>query len=235
MLHLYFGTDSVLIREKALATATTLAGEGARVTRIESPQYERGMLASLLGATSLFGEREVYVIDTPSADTDFYTEVVAHSAEMGESRNTFIIIEEALLAAERKKFEKYASVVVEEKKVAGVRFDVFKMAEALCNRDKKSLWVLLTEAKREGLSAEEIIGTLWWQLKSLRLAAVTNTAAEAEMKDYPYNKAKRAVAGFKPGELESLSLGLLQVYHDGHGGIRNIDEGLEEWVLKSLK
>ncbi len=232
MLHLYYGNDTAAVRARAFAAADTLGGEDVRMTRIESAQFERGMLANLLGATSLFGGSELYVLDTPSDDTDFYDEVVKNIAPMGESPNTFVIIEGALLAPQRKKFEKFASVLEETKRETAERFDVFRMAEALSKRDKKSLWVLLCDAKRAGLSAEEIIGTLWWQLKSLRLATSTNSASEAGMKDYPYNKAKRALSGFKAGELDKLSFDLLRVYHDGHGGIRDTDEGLEEWVLK---
>ena len=36
----------------------------------------------------------------------------------------------------------------------------------------------------------------------------------------------------KYGELETLSLQLLKLYHDGHAGKCDIDLALEEWVLK---
>lgn len=232
MLHVYYGNDSTTVRERAFAAVESLATEGVRVTRLESGQFERGMLANLLGAASLWGDPELYLIDTPSEDADFYAELVAHVAELGESNNTFVVMETTLLAPERKKFEKYASVLEESKRLVVERFDVFRMAEALSKRDKKSLWVLLQEAKQAGLAAEEIIGTLWWQLKTLRLAALTKSADEAGMKEFPYNKAKRALSGFKAGEIEKLSIDLLRVYHDGHGGVRDTDEGLEEWVLR---
>jgi hypothetical protein len=92
--------------------------------------------------------------------------------------------------------------------------------------------MLLQEALREGAQAEEIIGILWWQLKMLRLAAKTKTAAEAGVKDFPYNKAKRALAGFKSGEVDTLARSLLALYHDGHAGKRYINVALEEWVLR---
>jgi len=233
MLHLYYGNDTTTVRERAFAAADTLAEqENARITRIEVSDFAPGMLANLLGAASLWGEREIYVLDTPSEDAAFYAEVVNHAAAMGESANQFVIMEAAMLAPERKKFEKYTTTLEESKREAAERFDVFRMAEALSKRDKKSLWVLLQEAKRAGLSAEEIVGTLWWQLKTLRLAALTKSAEEAGMKSFPYDKAKRALSLFKPGELEVTSANLLRVYHDGHGGVRDIDEGLEEWVLR---
>lgn len=233
MLHLYYGNDTTTVRERAFAATDVLAEkENARITRIEVSDFAPGILANLLGATSLWGECEMYVLDTPSDDALFYAEVIENAAAMGESANQFVIMEGALLAPERKKFEKFTTNLEESKREAAARFDVFRMAEALSKRDKKSLWVLLQEAKRAGLAAEEIIGTLWWQLKSLRLAAVTNSADEAGMKSYPYDKAKRALSLFKPGELETTSANLLRVYHDGHGGVRDIDEGLEEWVLR---
>ena len=91
---------------------------------------------------------------------------------------------------------------------------------------------LLQEAKAAGQSAEEIIGVLWWQLKTLRLAAITNLASEAGLKDFPYNKAKRSLSHFKEGELGTLSLSLLSLYHEGPAGIVDIDEALEQWLLR---
>ncbi len=60
---------------------------------------------------------------------------------------------------------------------------------------------------------------------------MTDSAEVAGMKDYPYQKAQRSLSAFKPGELETLSHSLLRVYHDGHGGVRDIDAALELWVL----
>ena len=85
-----------------------------------------------------------------------------------------------MLAPEKKKFTKHAENIEEVKKTAAERFNVFGMAESLSKKDKRMLWVQLQEAYRAGLSAEEIIGTLWWQLKSLRLAKVTPSAASAQ-------------------------------------------------------
>jgi DNA polymerase III delta subunit len=233
MLSIYYGNDLVKARAGALkATDSLVEKQGARLNKIESEQYAPGMLSDMLGATSLFGGVEVYLIDTPSEDTDFYKAVIDVLKEMSESVNYFIVIENSLLAPERKKFEKHTADLFEFKREAKESFNVFAMADALSRRDKKSLWVLLQEAKRSGSSAEELIGTIWWQLKTLRLAGLTKNATEAGMKDFPYNKAKGALKNFKEGELEKMSGDLLKVYHEGHGGVKEIDLGLEEWVLR---
>lgn len=231
MLFVFYGNDTVGVRNKAHAFIHEYEQKGLTQQRIDSQNYVPGILADIAGATSLFGAETLYIIDTPSVTTDFYTDVIEHLEVLEQSGNTFVLIEEALLAPEKKKFAKYAETIEEIKKPAGERFNAFGMADSLAKKDKKMLWMQLQDAQQEGVSSEEIIGTLWWQVKSMRVAQQTTNATEAGMKDFPYNKAKRALSNFKDGELETLSHSLLSVYHDGHLGRKDIDLALEKWVL----
>ncbi len=231
MLHIYFGNDTVTVQEKAHDFVRAQKQKGATVVHIDADRYVPGLFADLAGATSLFGETHVYLLDNPSQKKEMYDDTLAHLALFAESAHMFVIIEEALLVAEKKKFAKYATVAKEYKKKDAERFNTFKMADALSQKNKKQLWLQLQQAKQAGVSPEEIIGTLWWQLKTLRLARQTASAKEAGMKDYPYTKAKRALSLFKEGELEALSQRLLRVYHEGHGGQVAIDDALEHFVL----
>jgi len=228
MLYLYFGTDTTKVRSKALATATEV---GQSVLRFEADTFVPGSLREAVQSTPLFGDAVTYVIDTPSTNPDLWAEMVALISEQNTTSNTFIIIDDSLTAAQQKQITPYAAGVEEYKKNTVAPFNTFALADALANRDKKTLWILLVESMKRGQSAEEIIGVLWWQLKALRVAAVTRSAAEADMKEYPYTKAKRALTLFHTNELESLSLQLLAVYHQGHSGEKDIWLGLEEWVL----
>ena len=67
--------------------------------------------------------------------------------------------------------------------------------------------------------------------KAMRIAAVSSSAVEAGMKEYPFKKAKGALRNFSEGEIELLSKGLLSLYHEGHQGLRDMELALEEWVL----
>ncbi len=231
MLHVFFGNGAVAVRLKAFVFVASLEKEGYRLERIEGESYIQGTCTDIATSQSLFGGKTVYLIDTPSANILFNEEVLASLQLFKESDNVFVIVEEKLLAPEKKVFAKYAESVEEVTSAVAVRFNAFSMADSLANKDKKTLWLQLQDAKHEGLSAEEIIGTLWWQLKSIRLAKQTKGAPEAGMKDFPYNKAKRALHNFKEGELETLSRSLLALYHDGHGGKKDIDLALEKWTL----
>ncbi len=231
MYLLYYGSNRHQVRDAATSYIEKNLSPEATLTTIDTQNFVPGLVADALGAASLFGGEEWFVIDTPSANAEYEQEVKESLQELSESGNTFIILEGALLAPAKKQYGKYAQAATEFTSEKIERFNTFAMAEALALKDRRRLWVLLQEARLNGLREEEIVGMLWWQLKSLRLAAVTKSAAEAGMKDFPYNKAKRALAQFTPGEVNKLSQSLLEVYHAGHSGVRDMDLALEEWVL----
>lgn len=231
MLAVFYGNDTVKVRQEALDFAER-EGNGTSVNLIEAHTYEAGMVAALAGAVSLFGGREVYVLDTPSENVGFFEAVVGGAKLLHDSPHVFVLIEKALLVDPKKKLTKHADVMEEYKAVAAERFNSFSLADALAKRDKKLLWMLWHQALFKQISPEEIAGVLWWQLKTLRLSAIGTSAAAVGLKDFPYQKAKRALAAFKPGELESLSRSLLALVHESRLGRQDIAISLERWILR---
>lgn len=233
MLYVYFGSNRQLVRDAATNYIEDNLPPDGTLTTLEAGKYELGQLADALGASSLFGGEEWFIIDTPSDNSDLEAEVIDALSEIAESSNTFIILEGGLLAASKKKYTKYANNIEEFTADKAERFNTFAVADALAQRDKRRLWVLVQEAKLNGIREEEIIGILWWQLKALRLAATTNSADEAGMKSFPYTKAKRSLSAFPNNDLDTLSDSLLDLYHKGHAGLADIDLALEAWVLSN--
>lgn len=231
MFYLFFGSDQIKVRQEAHDFIDSVREEEQVLVKVDSDEYENGQLLNLSSGVVLFGLPPLYVIDTPSLNDTFYEELLNQLGDLSASAQTFIIIETDLNAQDKKTFAKHAKKINEYKKATATRFNAFSLADALARKDKRLLWILLQEARQNNLSAEEIIGILWWQIKTIRLAARTKTAVEAGVKEFPYNKAKRALAAFKKGELEKISAKLLSLYHDGHSGKKNIDLALEEWVL----
>lgn len=228
MLSVYFGSD----RKSAVDVAYEAAKKvGPSIVTIDESSFSPGQFLDLTASASLFGESEVYVIDTPSSQNDFNDEFLDSLADMAESANHFFVIEGTLLAPAKKKLGKHTEVLEEFSADKPERFNVFGISEALAKKDKRTLWLITSEASLLGIPEEEIIGILWWQLKSLKLASITNTATEAGMKDYPYRKAKQALGKFSSEEINNLSHSLLQVYHQGHKGVVDIKLALERWVL----
>ncbi len=231
MLHVFFGNNTIAVRNKAYAFAMPFEKDDVKLVRIDADVYQPGVVIDSVGAVSLFGEKALYLIDSPSVVSEFRDEVDGLLSALHESSNTFVVIESTLLAAPKKLYSKHADSIEEITADKATPFNVFALAESLSRKDKKTLWLGLSDAKNAGLGAEEIIGTLWWQLKTLRLASLTRSAAEAGMKDFPYTKAKRSLSSFKEGEIEGLSASLLKLYHEGHMGETDIDLALEKWTL----
>jgi len=232
MLKLFYGSDNIKVRESAFSFVDAELAQGKTLETLDSENYQTGIFNNAAEGISLFGSQIVYVVDTPSQDKEMYEAVFNNLENFSKSPHTFVVIEGVLLAPEKKKFSKYANSVAEFKAVSAERFNTFAVADALSRKDKKSLWLLLNEAKLAGIALEELVGILWWQLKTLRLVSVSNSAAESGLKDFPYNKAKRSLGKFKEGELEKLSHSLLSIQHNSRLGVCELDIALERWILR---
>jgi DNA polymerase III delta subunit len=232
MLYLFHGSDVTGARREALKMVHEQSGESSEVRTIIPEDFSESLLKDAVGATSLFRTHEVVVIDTLSDVPEAYAVLLDFLPELAESENIFCVIETKLNAKDRTLFEKHAKKVTDCVAKATKEYNPFALSDALRERDKKTLWILLQEAWQRGASNEEIIGTLFWQLKMLRLTERTKSADEAGQKPFVYDKAKRALKKFKEGELEKISHDLLMLYHEGHSGKGDIALSLEHWVLK---
>lgn len=230
MYYLYFGDDTITVRKEAMLKARHEA-DGADVFTFSDENLTSDILQSLVGATSLFRDREVFVLDTLSRNAGAFDLLRDAVPELQASPNLFIVVEEDLGAKDEKLLTSYAALTEKKLLPRSAAFNVFALSDALALRDKKSLWIQLLAAQKEGKTAEEIIGTLLWQLKCIRLSLHTQSAEEAGLKPFVYQKAKRALQKFSADDLTTYAHELVTLYHDGHAGRRNIDEALEAWVL----
>jgi DNA polymerase III delta subunit len=231
MLHVFLGSDTVAVRKAALAALASYEARGVVVARLDAETYETGALAHHLGGISLFGGEAVCVLDTPSEHDEYLSAVLATLPELAASATVFLLIETAPPADYRRALQKHATDLTELKAEAKEKTDPFALGNAFAARDKKTLWIVLSRELAAGTPAEQLAGLLWYQLKSLRLAALTKTAEEAGMKDFPYKKAKAALTKYSLPEVERLSASLLSVYHEGHSEKGDMAVGLERWVL----
>ena len=231
MLYVFFGKDAITVREKAFAQMGTLTTDALAIVRVTDEEYCEGMLAAFAEGVSLFGEIQVILLDTPSSDAVFNEAVLMNAEVLAQSQNHFVIIEESLLAPQKKIYTAHAQKIEECQGDTVAKFNTFALTDAFLKRDKKLLWMLYSQAKEAGVSNEEIAGILFWQIKLLRVVEKTKNSEASGQKPFVYNKAKRALMNFKKGELHTLSRTLVQLYHDGHGGKVDMGNALEQWVL----
>ncbi|MCR4279298.1 MAG: hypothetical protein NUV78_01005 [Candidatus Zambryskibacteria bacterium] len=111
-------------------------------------------------------------------------------------------------------------------------FNIFAFTDAIGSRNKKEAWVLYQKALASGMVAEEIFFKVFWQVKTMLLASRTKSAEEADMKAYPYSKAKGFLKNFKEGELEKFSEDLIKGYHEVRRGNEETETFVEKMLLK---
>lgn len=111
-------------------------------------------------------------------------------------------------------------------------FNIFLLTDALAARRKKDAWLLYQKAMSEGITPEEIFWKLQWQVKSLLLALRINKAEEADMKPFPYSKAKGHLKNWQKEELEKLMEDLVVDYHETRRGNEEMETLLEKIILR---
>lgn len=232
MLHVFFGTDTEGVREAAKSFITLRQQAGCVVSRFDTKLYEVGQLGNAAEAMSLFGEQLLFVVDSPRELAELHQELLTHVADLATSQNEFVVIEEKLPVGDQRAYSAGGAQVTELRSAAAEKTNPFAITDALAARNKKTLWLLLMAARSRGVRDEETMGLLWWQLKNMRLASCTTTAAEAGLSEFPYKKAKQALHNFKAGELETFTQSFLDLYHRAHKGETTLDVALEAWVLQ---
>lgn len=197
--------------------ARKVAAEGLLPTLVEASDSLVSDLAEKAGGASLFGEKSAYLVRAILGGWDDLAEILP---ALAQSDNIFIFEEESLLKAQKDAVKNAGGEVIEGKteKTVERSFNLFALADALGARDRKKLWLLLTNALREGHEPEEIAGVLHWGARSMLAARGAHSAESAGMKSFTYAKAKKQAMNFTPKELTALSRRLVTLYHEGHRG-----------------
>lgn len=131
-------------------------------------------ILALATTPALFGGARTFVlvgaINSPRQD-EFLDSLDAFAA----AEHTFVFEEEKLLAAPTRALEKVgAKIEIEKKPAAKARgFDPFGVTSALASRDRKKLWLAISQSLRAGEKAEAIAGLLAWKARSMNDAALS--------------------------------------------------------------
>ena len=92
MLHVFFGNDTVKVRESALAFLHKNSSPD-EAQFIDGQNFTPGILDEIANSSSLFAGRPVYVLDTPSELSEYVVAVFENIAQLAESTNLFVLIE----------------------------------------------------------------------------------------------------------------------------------------------
>jgi len=234
MLYTFYGTDTMLAREKVRNLVNSLLTKkpDALHMRITENEWTESTLAETIGSQGLFSDKLIIQLDnllsTPARET-----IIESVEDIKTSDNIFIILEGEIDAKNKKVLETYSEKMQEfiSSQIEEKAPTLFALADAFGRRDKKFLWVEFQKAKLRETASEEIHGMLFWQLKSMLIASKTSST-ESGLKPFVYTKSKQYSKNFTEHELAAVSDKLVSMYHDAHRGQVDFSSALEMFVLE---
>src|SRR3989344_5024280 len=237
MLFLIHGGDHIKARRKlhALVDAVVAKRPETVVTMLDSESFVPEELAGLIASQGLFEVSRIAVLDQVLSEKGTIERVSGLLSDMQESHNTFILFEEKVSLDILEGAEKTDAEILHFPAAEGQKFNVFALTDALGRRDRKRLWVLFHKALLSEGEGEDtlsyISSMLFWQVKSMLLAASAATAEAARLKPFPFQKAKQSLKNYSLEEVKSLSSKLVALVHDSRRGIHDLETALERFVL----
>jgi len=171
---------------------------------------EHGIEMAVSTQTGLFGDKEIYVLHDLARSFDL-RELLP---EYAKSENIIIFSEATVTKKIIGEFERVEESTIEdfgkEEKKAEQKLPVFNLADELGRRDKKKLWLLFQELAPQ-VSAEEIHGILFWQIKNMFL--IKSSSTNPGMAPFVFKKNQSYAKNYSSEELQKMADRFLEIFH----------------------
>ncbi|MDE1941293.1 MAG: hypothetical protein KGI66_04195 [Patescibacteria group bacterium] len=237
MLYVFHGTDLQASMKKAHALVDSLRAKrpDAAYERMSADDWSASALEGDLGGQGLFSNKYIIFLDRLAENEEAKEALPDLIPAMKGSANILIVLEGKLSAELKKAVDKHAEKAVVSdlavQKLKKPEFNIFALADAVGSRDPVKSWMIYRQAVDAGHGSEAIIGTLFWQLKSMALAANAKSASEAGLSPFVFSKSKKNSGNFSKEELGRLLSDLIVMYHEGHRGTVDLELAAERWLL----
>lgn len=205
MLYVFHGTDAATAGNKARALVESLRAKkpDAAYEKVDSDSWNRALVEGHLGGQGLFSNKYIVLVDRVTENKEAKEELPDLVPAMQESPNIFIVAEGKLNAELTRAVEKSAEKIVE--------------CELKKEEPKESFNVFALAdavAKKDSVRA--------W---ALYRRAVESGSEPEQIIGMLFWKAKTI-------QDRKLAKDLVTLYHDGHRGIRDLELGMEQLILR---
>lgn len=239
MLYAFYGSDHAISAKKARSLIASLQAKrpDAAFEQMNGDTWNASVLQGHLGGQGLFSEKYIIFLDRVTENEIALEEIVSFMESLKESANIFIMLESKITAPLQKTIEKYAEkVVVSDSKIANEKpsGNAFALGDALGSKNAFRAWSLYREAIDNGIEVENIAGTLFWQVKSMMVANVSNSSQESGLNPFVFSKSKKFASNYSKENIDRMLNDLVRIYHEGHRGLCNMELELEKMILTRL-
>lgn len=179
MLYFFSGTDRDKLRTE-MQKEIARVGKGAEVVRVTDAHTLADFHAVLQGG-GMFGGTRIVVLENVTQHEEMAGALFAALESLQESSESFVVYEEKVDAATRKRIEKYAE---KSTRIDGAKKErdnhIFELGNALQRGDKKKLWVGYMRELSKGTAPEALHGILFWAAKQQFLKSSGAAKQKAE-------------------------------------------------------
>ncbi len=231
MITVITGSNGAALRLEAEKEIRVLRKKDVEVLSLSDVSATVDTVSPYLGEGDLFGKRYAVILDRTFSGSGFKDFFFANLKQFAHSSNTFVVLEEKILADDSAAIEKCGGKLVVLKSAKApfrTQGNIFALADALGERDKKKLWVLFEQAVRRGETPEAIAGTLFWQLKSMLLVVRGDGSS---LSPFVASKAGRFVKNYSKEEIEHVAYALVREYHEARRSGLGLRERMEKLIL----
>ncbi len=149
---------------------------------------------------------------------------------MGKSENHFLLFEHSLDKKLLSLIETHGKLYSFAPPSATLEYNIFSLPQKIGERDRKGAWVELQRARMAGISNDDLLRPLIWQIKTMLLASQT-TLVESGLKPNVYNRAHAYERNYSRDELNELSFSLALLSSRVVSGEAEMDIALESIIL----
>jgi DNA polymerase III delta subunit len=214
VIYFFTGTDAGKARAKAFAwvEAARKKQPDAAYFRISPEALTASALDEAAGASGLFFNKSLVLVDDPFSLKDAGQTVLDHLGLLADSANPVAILAPKLPAAALKKIEAkaektFVADLAEKKPARGFNA---ALVNALGAKDGTALWREIAKAERAGDAPEMLHGLLHWKARDLM---------------------QKGSRSWTPREARTLSLDLIELLSDARAGSLDLGLALERWAL----
>src|SRR5690606_3381830 len=106
----------------------------------------------------------------------------------------------------------------------------FAVSNAFLTRDRRKIWLSLKQAQKDNLDVDQLLGVLWWQIKSIFIAQSSADPKSAGLNPFVYRQSAGCPWDTEALEYEAARLLLAQKNARETGGL-DLWLELEAWAL----
>ncbi|MFA6446596.1 MAG: hypothetical protein WCW14_05115 [Candidatus Paceibacterota bacterium] len=246
MLYIFYGNDTKHSGEasRKLVMGLQKKKPDAEYFKMTEIGFDKNQAEGLVKGQGLFSPNYIVYFDGVLKNAEAKEFVISVLGEMKESSSIFVLREEKIDAPTLKKLEAKAEKVqkcaLDEDKLSkdeklalsGEKISFFEYTDALGGGDKKKIWMLVVDAIKKGVPAEEIHGIFFYQVKTMLLAGKARDMKESGLNPYVYKKARIGAETYGIDKVQKMAGDLVTMYHQAHRGETDFNMALERWVLE---